>query len=206
MKALALLSGGFDSPVAIYLMKNKLETDALHFSLEPFTNDIPEKKSIELCKKLGIKNLYVINHSREHEEIVNKCDHRYYYVISRRLMYKVAEELAKKLNCDYLLDGCNIGQVSSQTLSNLSVITQAINIPVLRPLLCYDKDQIIKLARKIGTYELSKGPEMCNILGPKHPHTRSRLEIIEKEESKININKLLEDSLKNIILKNVIKT
>jgi thiamine biosynthesis protein ThiI len=206
MKALALLSGGFDSAVAIYLMKNKLEIDALHFSLEPFTNDTPEKKSIELCKKLGIKNLYIINHSKEHEEIVNKCDHKYYYIISRRLMYEVAERLAKKLNCDYLLDGCNVGQVSSQTLSNLSVISQVVNIPILRPLLCYDKDQIIKLAKKIGTYELSKGPEMCNVLGPKHPATKSKLEIIEKEEFKINLNKLLEDSLKNVVFNNIINS
>jgi len=89
MKALALLSGGFDSPVAIYLMKKQLEIDALHFSLEPFTNNTPEKKSIELAKKLGARNLYVINNSKEHEEIVNKCDHKYYYIISRRLMYNV---------------------------------------------------------------------------------------------------------------------
>ncbi len=198
MKALALLSGGFDSPVAIYLMKKQLEIDALHFSLEPFTNNTPEKKSIELAEKLGIKSLYVINHSKEHEEIVNKCDHKYYYIISRRLMYKVAEESAKKLNCNYLLDGCNLGQVSSQTLSNLSVISRAVNIPILRPLLCYDKDQIIKLARKIDTYEISKGPEMCNVLGPKHPATRSNLEIIEKEESRLDVKKMIENSLNSL--------
>ena len=113
-------------------------------------------------------------------------------------MYKVAELLAKKLNYNYLLDGCNVGQVSSQTLSNLSVITYAINIPVLRPLLCYDKDQIIQLARKFETYEISKGPEMCNVLGPKHPATRSNLDIIEKEEAKLNMNNLLESSLSNL--------
>jgi len=198
MKALALLSGGFDSPVAIYLMKNKLKIDALHFSLEPFTDNIPEKKSLELAKKLGIKNLYVINHSKEHSEITKKCDLRYYYIISRRLMYMVAEKLAKKLNCKYILDGCNLGQVSSQTLSNLSIIMNATNLPVLHPLLTYDKDEIIKLSRKIGTYEISKGPEMCNVLGPKHPATKSNKEIIEKEEAKLDFNELVESSLKNI--------
>jgi len=198
MKALALLSGGFDSAVAVNLMKNEVEIDALHFSLEPFTNDAPEKKSVMLSKKLGIKNLYVINHSEQHSDIVNKCGHKYYYIISRRLMYKVAELLAKKLNYNYLLDGCNVGQVSSQTLSNLSVITHAINMPILRPLLCYDKDQIIQLARKFETYEISKGPEMCNVLGPKHPATRSNLDIIEKEEAKLNMDNLLESSLSNL--------
>ena len=94
MKALALISGGFDSAVAIKLMQNKLDIIALHFSLEPFTDDTPEKKSLELAKKLKIKNLYIINHSNEHSEITKKCDNRYYYIISRRLMYKVAEKLA----------------------------------------------------------------------------------------------------------------
>jgi|SRR3989344_281152 len=198
MKALVLLSGGFDSAVAIHLMKDDLDIIALHFSLEPFTDNSPEKKSIELCKKLKVKEMYVINHSEEHSEIAKKCNQRYYYVLSRRLMYKVAEKLAKTLKCKYLLDGCNIGQVSSQTLSNLSTISKAVDIPILRPLLCYDKDDIINLAKKIGTYEISKGKEMCNVLGPKHPATKSDEETILKEESKIDINKLIESSLENL--------
>ena len=198
MKALALISGGFDSAVAIKLMQDKLDIIALHFSLEPFTDNTPEKKSLELAKKLKIKNLYIINHSNEHSEITKKCDNRYYYIISRRLMYKVAEEVAKQLKCDFILDGCNLGQVSSQTLSNLTTITQVVNIPVLHPLLSYDKDQIIKLAKRFDTFELSKGPEMCNVLGPKHPATRSKLDFIEREESKVKINELCESSLKNL--------
>ena len=197
-RALALLSGGFDSAVAIKLMQDKLEIVALHFSLEPFTDDTPEKKSLELVRKLNIKEFYVINHSEEHSLIAKKCDSRYYYIISRRLMYKVAEEVAKKLKCDFILDGCNLGQVSSQTLSNLTTITQVVNIPVLHPLLSYDKDQIIKLAKKFDTFELSKGPEMCNVLGPKHPATRSKLDFIEREEIKVKINELFESSLKNL--------
>jgi len=198
MKALALLSGGFDSAVAIKLMQDKLEIIALHFSLEPFTDNTPEKKSLELAKKLNLKEFYVINHSNEHSEITKKCLHKYYYVVSRRLMYKVAERLAEKLKCNFVLDGCNIGQVSSQTLSNLTTITSAVDIPILHPLLCYDKDDIIKLARKFDTHEISKGPEMCNILGPKHPATRSKLEVIKKEEGKLDINKLVKSSLKNL--------
>src|SRR3989344_2119316 len=102
MKALALISGGFDSAVAIKLMQNKLDIIALHFSLEPFTDNTPENKSLELA---------------------------------RRLMYKVAEKFAKKLKCNFILDGCNLGQVSSQTLSNLANITNVVDIPVLHPLL-----------------------------------------------------------------------
>ncbi len=198
MRALALLSGGFDSPVAIKLMQDKLDIIALHFSLEPFTDNTPEKKSLGICKKLGIKEFYAVNHSDEHSEITKKCMHKYYYIISRKLMYKVAEEFAKKLKCDFLLDGCNIGQVSSQTLSNLTTITSAVDIPILHPLLCYDKNEIINLAKKFDTYEISKGPEMCNVLGPKHPATRSKIEVIEKEEKKLDINKLVESSLKNL--------
>lgn len=198
MKALALLSGGFDSAVAIKLMQNKLDIIALHFSLEPFTDNTPEKKSLEICKKLGIKEFYAINHSNEHSEITKKCLHKFYYVISRRLMYKTAEKLAKKLKCDFILDGCNLGQVSSQTLSNLTTITSVVDIPILHPLLCYDKNDIIKLAKEFDTHETSKGPEMCNILGPKHPATRSKIEFIEKEEKRINVDKLVESSLKNL--------
>ncbi|MBW3023223.1 7-cyano-7-deazaguanine synthase, partial [Candidatus Woesearchaeota archaeon] len=144
MKALLLLSGGIDSPVAAYIMKEKgVEIIALHFSLEPFTDDLPERKSKQLCKKLGIKKMYVVKQGDIHAEIVDKCEHRYYYVISRRLMWRVAEKIAEKENCDFLITGENLGQVGSQTLDNMGVVDNAVKMKILRPLLTYDKNEII---------------------------------------------------------------
>ncbi len=207
-KTLLMLSGGFDSAVAAYLInkeyeektKKKFEIIALHFSLEPFTNNSPEIKSRELCKVLGIKRLIVIKHGNQHSEIVKNCEHKYYYVISRRLMYKIAEQIAIRENCKFIINGENLGQVGSQTLENMDVIDKAVNpsVPILRPLLCFDKNEIIKIAKKIGTYEISKGPEMCSILGPKHPATKSRLHIIENEEKNINVERMVRECLEQV--------
>ena len=201
MKALLLLSGGIDSPVAGMIAKQKgIELIAVHFSLEPFTDDTAEKKSIELAKIIGIKKLYVIRHGEIHAEIVKNIQHKYYYIVTRRLMWRVAEKIAEKEKCDFLITGENLGQVGSQTLSNLTVIDKAVRIKILRPILSNDKNETVELAKKLGTYELSCGPEMCSVLGPKHPATGSTVEIIENEERKLDLQKLLNDSLENTML------
>lgn len=186
MKAVLLLSGGFDSAVAGYLMQQKkIEIIAAHFSYEPFTDNGPELKSKESVKILKFKKFISINIGKEVEKIAKKCNSKFYFILTKRLMLKKAEEIAKKENCDFLITGENLAQVSSQTLSNLRAITDAVKIKVLRPLLTHDKEEIIKLAKKIGTYEASCGPEVCDVLGPKHPATRCNLEEIKKEELKI---------------------
>lgn len=206
-KALLLLSGGFDSPVAGYLMKKQgLEIIALHFSLEPFTDNSAEIKSKKLAKHIGIKKFITITNGAQQAELTKKCDHRFYYILQRRLYLRIAEKIAKtnpnnifgKQGCTYLITGDNIGQVGSQTLKNMEVITRAVNIPILRPILTNDKNETIDFAKKIGTYDLSVGPEMCSVLGPKHPATTSTLEKVENEESKIDINQLIEESLKTM--------
>ena len=116
-------------------------------------------------------------------------------VITRRIMYMIAENIALKEKCNFLLTGENLAQVSSQTLPNMANITSAVNIEILRPLLCNDKVETINLAREIGTYEICSGPELCSFLGPKHPATKSNIEIVENEESKIDINNLIKESL-----------
>ena len=199
-KGLLLLSGGIDSPVAGYLMKRKgTELLAIHFSLEPFTDNAPEKKTRILAKKIGCKKLFVIKHGNQHAEIVDKCTHRFYYVLTRRLMFRIAEKIAETERCDFLITGENLGQVGSQTLENMHVIDQAIGMEVARPILCNDKNETIALAREIGTYDISKGPEVCSMLGPKHPATRSTLEKIEMLEKNLDIQKMVEEAVKNRI-------
>ncbi len=189
MKGLLLISGGFDSPVAGYLMQQKgVEIIAVHFSYEPLTDNSPEIKSRKVSEILGFKKVIVVNISKECEQIAKVCNHRLYFVLTKRLMLKKAEEIAKKEGCNFLITGENLAQVSSQTLSNLRSITEAVKMQVLRPLLTYDKTEIINLAIKIGTYEISKGPEVCDILGPKHPATRSDLEEVKREEQKLQLS------------------
>src|SRR3989344_952072 len=193
MKALLLISGGFDSAVAGYLMQQKgVEVIAMHFSYAPFTDDSPEKKSRKCTEILGIKDLIVRNISKEIQDISKKCRHKYYFILTKRLMMKLAEQEAKKLKCDFLITGENLSQVSSQTLQNLNSITRSVKIQILRPLLTYDKIEILNIAKKIGTYDSCIGPEVCDVLGPKHPATISKLEDIEEEERFISsINQYL---------------
>ena len=186
MKAVLLLSGGFDSPVSGYLIKKQgVEIIPIHFSYEPFTDNGPEIKTKGAAKILGFKEPIVINISKECEKIAKFCKHKYYFILTKRLMMRIAEKEARNSGCNFLITGENLSQVSSQTLTNLYAITKAVNIQILRPLLAYDKTEILKIAREIGTYEISIGPEACDVLGPKHPATTCDLKEIEDEEKKI---------------------
>lgn len=192
MKALLLISGGIDSPVAGYLMKKQgVELGAIHFSNEPITDEEAELKSKKLAEKLGIKTFYVIPFGKTLEYLANKCEHKYYFVIMRRFMYRIAEKIALKNGYEYLITGENLGQVGSQTLHNLSAIDNSIKMRVLRPVLCNDKVETINIAEQIDTLELSKGPEICAVLGPKHPVTKAKLEKVLEEESKINVDEIV---------------
>lgn len=183
VKAVVLLSGGIDSPVAAWFIKRLgVELIALHFSNRKFTGDEPEKKARKLAKFLGIKKFICIDASDVFEKIATRCNRRYYFVLMKRYMMREAEKIAKKEGCSFIVTGESIGQVSSQTLSNLIAITKAVSMPIVRPLLTMDKQEIVDLAKKIGTFEISKGPEVCDLLGPKHPVTRSKHEELLKEE------------------------
>jgi thiamine biosynthesis protein ThiI len=187
MRGRLLLSGGFDSPVAGYLVKKQgAEVLAVHFSNEPFAGTEPAKKSRELAETLGFKKFLIIDLSATLMKISQTCIHAYYFVLSKRLMLREAEKLAKKEECDFLITGESLGQVSSQTLSNLQVIDRAVSIPVVRPLIGFDKEEIIRLSRQLGIYELAKGKECCDALGPAHPATVSTEGIIQEEEAKLH--------------------
>src|SRR3989344_3942736 len=173
-KAIALLSGGFDSPVAIHLMQDKVDIIAAHFHQLPLTDE----KEVEKVRKL-----------------VAKCEHRDYYILSKIAMFKAAEMIAAREKAKYLITGENLAQVSSQTLSNLTAITKNVGMEIFRPVLTYDKQEIIDTAKKIGTYEISKGPELCSLLGPKSPATRSDPEKIKEQLGKLDLKKLLQESL-----------
>lgn len=191
-KGLLLLSGGFDSPVAGSLLKAKgIEVLALHFSYEPVTDDASVHKAARLAAHLGIPRLFVVRAGEGFKEVVRLCRHKLYFVITKRLMMRVASEVAEREDCRYLITGESLGQVSSQTLRNLSVIDRASMVPVLRPLIGFDKQEIIDRARAIGTYEISVGPELCDILGPKHPATQARLEDVEREEERLDMARIV---------------
>lgn len=197
MKAILLLSGGIDSPVAGWMMKRKgYELIAVHFSGEPFIDKTTEEKAQRLAEKIGCIMFIVVPFGFLQAEIVKKCQHRYYYIITKRFMLRIAERLAKEESATAIIKGDSIGQVGSQTIPNMAVISRAISMHVSRPLLCFDKVETIALARKIGTYELSIGPEMCCMLGPKHPATKSTVAGIEAEEAKLDVNALVEEALR----------
>jgi thiamine biosynthesis protein ThiI len=199
MKALLLLSGGIDSPVAAHLMQKKgYEITALHFYNKHIGDINTVEKCMKLCQQLNIHTLITIAFDQQQAELAKNCTHRFYYILQRRLMLRIAERIAEQENIPYLITGDNLAQVASQTLSNMTTIQQAIKMAILRPILCNDKVETIKIAREIGTYEISKGPEVCCLLGPKHPATRSTPAIIEEEEKKIDINNLVESSVKSV--------
>lgn len=200
-RALLLLSGGFDSPVAAKLLQEQgVELEAVHFSLEPFTDRAAEEKCARLAKHLGIARVHVVAAGPLFSEITQKADPRLYFVLSKRLMARVAGAMASGLGCDAIATGENVGQVSSQTLPNLASIDRASSLPVLRPLIAWDKVDIIDEARAIGTYEISVGPEICDILGPAHPSTGATLERVEKEEARLDVADLVRRGLGSVRL------
>src|SRR3989338_5523516 len=193
-KGVALLSGGIDSPVAIDLLKDRLEITAIHFHQLPLTDKKEIEKVKELTKILKIKTLYLVPATPILKALVEKCHHKDYYVLQKIVMLKTAQLLAQKLGAIYLITGENLAQVSSQTLSNLTSITTHVEMTILRPVLTYNKQEIIDHAKKINTFETSKGPEICSLLGPKTPSTRSDPQAIGRELAKLDLQ-ILQDAL-----------
>lgn len=194
-KAIALLSGGIDSPVSIHLMKERLEIIAAHFHQMPLTDEKEIEKVKELVKVLGLRKVYLIPFTPVLKALVEQCTHKNYFILQKIVMMKAAEIIARQEDAQYLITGENLGQVSSQTLSNLISITKHVSLEIFRPLLTYDKEEIVRMAKKIGTYEISKGPEICCLLGPKHPATQSKPEEIGKELEKLDLKMLLEEAV-----------
>ena len=196
-KAIALLSGGIDSPVSIYLLQSQLDIIPAHFHQLPLVDESEIEKVKALAKHLKVKKLYLLPFTPVLKALVEKCNHKHYFILSKIAMFRAAAMIAQKEKASYLITGENLAQVSSQTLSNLTSITKHVPMEILRPLLTYDKQEIINVAKEIGTYELSKGPEICNLLGPKRPSTKSHPEEISGELEKLDLNALLEECLRD---------
>lgn len=204
-RGMLMLSGGIDSPVAGYLaMKRGVVLDAVYFEAIPHTSMEAREKVISLCKKLSAYtdciNLHIINFTAIQEEIYKNCREDYCITIMRRMMYRIMEKVVAKYHGYVIINGESIGQVASQTLTSMSVINSVTNVPVIRPVACLDKLEIINIARKIDTYETSILPfeDCCTVFVPKHPVINPRIEVTLKEESKFDYESMIEDAIMKI--------
>lgn len=190
MKAVLLLSGGFDSPVAGRMLQEQgVQVEALHGSFEPVTDDASVKKAEVLARQLGLKRLWVTKIGGALGKIPHdRQAHRYYFLLQKRLLYRLADALADQVGADVLATGENLGQVSSQTLTNLVTLEEAARRPVLRPLLGLDKVDILRLARQWGTHDTSVGPELCDLLGPAKPATTSQPGPVAEAERRVGLD------------------
>lgn len=203
-KGLLMLSGGIDSPVAGYLaMKRGVKIEAIYFESPPHTSQMAKNKVLSLAKILskycGEIKIHVINFTEIQEEIYKNIPHEYLITIMRRMMYRISEKINKGINGKIIINGESIGQVASQTLSSISVINEVVKIPVIRPVACFDKLEIIDIAKKIGTYETSILPyeDCCTIFVPDHPVINPELEKCQEYEALINYDEMINNCIEN---------
>ena len=206
-EALLMMSGGIDSPVAGFLtIKKGVKISAIHYASPPYTSPMALQKVIDLLKVLakyqgsGEIDLYVVPFTDVQTAIHEKANQIYLVTIMRRMMYTIATKLARDLEISALVNGESIGQVASQTLESMMVVNDVTNIPILRPLCAMDKFEIINIASKINTYDISIRPyeDCCTVFVPEHPIIKPRLEDVKYEEAKCNLEPLVEAAYQNI--------
>lgn len=200
-RALLLLSGGIDSPVAGYMMaKRGAELDALYFESIPYTSEMAREKVMTLAEKVclysGRMRVHTMNLTEIQENIKKYANEEYFTLILRRVMMRLATRLAHERECHALITGESLGQVASQTLLALGVTDTVADLPVFRPLIGMDKEEIVTIARKIDTYDTSILPyeDCCTVFTPRHPRTRPTIAAVEAEEAKIKDLATLEDA------------
>ena len=204
-KGLLMISGGIDSPVAGYMIaKRGMKLEALHFHSYPYTSDMAREKVLTLAKKVaeytaGMK-VNIVSLTQIQEEIHKNCSEEYMITIMRRFMFKIAEIIAKNNELQAIITGESLGQVASQTIESITSSNSVITMPVLRPLIAFDKLDIINIAEAIDTYETSIQPyeDCCTVFLPKHPIIKPSLKNVLKEESKLNVEKLIQDALNTL--------
>lgn len=207
-KALLLISGGIDSPVAGYMMaKRGISVSAIHFSTPPYTSERALNKvemlCEQLCQYLPYVNLYNVNFTNVQLAIRKYCDDNLSILIMRRFMMKISEEISKKNGYQALITGESLGQVASQTIHAINCTNNSVTLPIFRPLIGMDKNEIINIAKNIGTFETSILPyeDCCTIFTPKHPKTKPRFSEIINSENNFHFKPLLDQCINNIELK-----
>ena len=205
-KVMVLLSGGIDSPVSAFLsMKKGLQVECIHFESTPLTSIESAQKVIDLTEKLAkyspnykIK-LHMVPFRNLHEQLMIHVNQSYIITVMRRMMYRIATDLAVKNNCLALVSGDSVGQVASQTLESMNAIQVVTDHLILRPLATYDKMEIVKIAKDIDTLEISNRPfsDCCTVYVPKNPVIRPKIEMAERNESKFDFNAYIEEAVTN---------
>lgn len=204
-RATLLLSGGIDSPVAGWMIaKRGVHINAVHFHSYPYTSDRAKEKVLDLARILsesccGIR-VHVVPFTKIQMEIHEKCPDEYTTLIMRRFMMRIAERVAVSEKSEALITGESIGQVASQTMTALGTTDMVVNMPVFRPVIGFDKTEIIAIAEKIGTMETSSLPyeDCCTVFTPRHPATHPHLDIIEAAEAKLDMEALIQEALEGI--------
>jgi thiamine biosynthesis protein ThiI len=201
-KAMLLVSGGIDSPVAGYMMaKRGIHISAVHFISPPYTSERARIKVEQLCEKLtaycGSISFFCVPFTEIQEAIKDNCPEEYFTVIMRRLMMEIAQRLSEKDDCLALITGESVGQVASQTLKAIACTDAVCRIPVFRPLIGMDKTEIIEISRKIDTFDISIQPyeDCCTVFTPKHPKTKPTKEEVEKAQNSFDFSKMIEKAV-----------
>lgn len=210
-KGLLMLSGGIDSPVAGYLsLKRGIDLECVYFESLPHTSIMARNKVIKLVNIIneysGNIKLHIVPFTKLQEAIYKNIDDRYAITIMRRMMYRIAIKLLKKCDCKVVINGESVGQVASQTLDSMIVINDITNIPIIRPVVCLDKLEIIELAQKVGTYETSILPyeDCCTIFVPKHPVIHPRLSKCLEYEQRFDYESLINECLDRVVTVNLL--
>ena len=203
-KALLLLSGGIDSPVAGYLMaKRGLKIEAVHFHSYPYTSEQAKEKVItlakELCEYCDEIKLHIISFTKIQEQIHMNCDPEYMITIMRRIMMRIAEKICNQNDLGAIITGESLGQVASQTMQSINVTNSVVSLPVFRPVIAFDKEDIVEVAEKIGTFETSILPyeDCCTVFLPKYPVIKPTIKKAEYQEKSLNIESLVDEALSN---------
>ena len=204
-KVISLISSGFDSPVASFqVMKRGAKALFVHFHSYPQTNKASLDnvgKIVKILNKYQYKStLYLVPFLNIQKEIHLKCNQSLKVILYRRLMIRIAENIAHKERARALVTGESLGQVASQTIENIQAVNEVANLSILRPLIGTDKEDIIDMSKKIGTFDISSAPyeDCCSLFVPKHPETRARIEDVLEEEKKLDIEKIIDEVMKEI--------